>query len=157
MFRLNEMPVEILVIFLEMCLKESDRMFLKQKFERNFTTNVEMASPRHLMIHFCVIQHRDRREHRQKTVIALATIDTWNHFDGPGAVWNLFRAYDLSQYTRNFNKEQMEFGRLHQLAEEDPSQLYQSLVIELGVLPRDLAKFKLLLSFVVTMPKPLSV
>ena len=87
------MQVEILVFFLEMCFKESDRMFLKQKFERSFISNIEMASPRHLLIHLCVIslreQHRDRREHRQRAVPALAMIDTWNHFDGPGAVWNL--------------------------------------------------------------------
>ena len=100
------MPVEILVTFLEMCLKESDRMFLKQKFKRNFISNVKMAGHRHLVIQFCVIslreQHRDRREYRQRMVPALKMIDTWNHFNGPGAVWNLFRAYDLCQYTRNF-------------------------------------------------------
>ena len=40
----------------------------------------------------------------------------------------------------------LEFGHLHLLEEENPFQLYQSLVIQLGVLPRDLAKFRLLLS-----------
>ena len=88
--RLNEMPVETLVILLEMCLKESDRMFLKQGFEITPLSNVEMASLLHLATHVFVIslreQHRECRGHRQRVVPALATIDTWNHFDGPGAV-----------------------------------------------------------------------
>ena len=113
---LNEMPVEILLILLAMCLKESDRMFLKQGFETTILSNVEMGNLRHLVIHFFVIslreQHRDRRGHRQRMVPAMAAIDTCNHFDGPGAVWNLLRAYDLCQYTRNFYKEEFEFGHL---------------------------------------------
>ena len=133
-------------------------MFLKQGYETILLSNVDMASLPHLAIHFFVIslreQHRDRRGHRRRMVPALATIDTWNHFDGPGAVWNLFRAYGLCQYTRNFYQGEIEIGHLHLLAEENPFNLYQSLVIELGVIPRDLAKFPLLLSFVVTIPKP---
>ena len=70
-------------------------------------------------------------------------------------VRNRFGAHDLCQYTRNFYQEEIELGHLHLLADKDPFQLYQSLVIVLGVPPRDLAKFRLLLSFVVAMRKPL--